>query len=81
MPITLFEAAETLLRQCLQGCRVDVTPETRETYRELARAGLMYPVSGFVHGAEANFRISEDAWRRRDEWLSAAAPSRPPESP
>ncbi len=69
----LSEAALDLLRRRIAGQRVDVTDQTREAYRELARAGVMYPVSGFAHGPEANFRFSEDGWNRREEWLTGSA--------
>lgn len=69
----LSESARELLRQRVTGRRVDVTDETREAYRELARAGLMYPISGFMRGPEANFRFTEDGWNRREEWLSQSA--------
>ncbi len=47
----------------------------REAYRELAAAGLMYPVSTFAHGPESLFRFTEEGWRRREEWLSGHVPS------
>src|SRR4051812_5386494 len=41
--------------------------ETRTAYRELVRAGLMYPVSGFASGPESHYRIAEEAWNLRDD--------------
>ena len=66
----LSAQAQTLLRRRLDRERVDVTEETRPLYRELAAAGLMYPVSGFTNGPEANFRFTEEGWSLRP----AAAP-------
>lgn len=74
--MTLSEAALCLLRLRLAGERCEVTPGNLEAYRELTRAGVMYPVSGFLGGPEASFRFTEDGWRRREEWISAAAPQR-----
>lgn len=66
----LSESALDLLRRRLAGERVDVNAETRPLYRELAAAGLMYPVSGFTHGPEANYRLTEAGW----EFSAAVAP-------
>ena len=65
----LSEAALDLLRLILDGGRAPVAANL-ESYRELARAGLMDPISGFAHGPEANFRINDEAWARREEWLN-----------
>jgi hypothetical protein len=73
--VALSEAAMLLLRTCLEARRVVVTAENRETYRELARAGIMYPVSGFVNGEEAIYRFSDDGW----QWITG--PSSPFSSP
>jgi len=70
--IALSEAALPLLRNCLETRRVAVTDGNRETYRELACAGIMYPVSGFVSGPEANYRFTDAGWERRFEWLENA---------
>jgi hypothetical protein len=55
--------AIALLQTCLETRRVVVTPENREVYRELARAEIMFPVSGFVNGEEAVYRFSDDGWQ------------------
>jgi hypothetical protein len=78
--ITLSEAALALLRLRVSGQRVEVTDATREAYRELAAARLMYPVSGFVSGPEAFFRFTELGWHRREEWLSGSVPADLPQS-
>ncbi len=72
MQTTLSEAALSLLHLCVSGPNPKVDDSNRESYRELARAGVMYPVSGFVSGPEANFRFTEDGWNRRDELLACA---------
>jgi hypothetical protein len=69
-PTTLSEAALTILRRRWAQEWVEVTEQTKPLYRELAAAGLMYPVSGFTHGPEANFRFTEAGWALR---LSVAA--------
>ena len=66
------EAALFLLRRLVAGERVEVTPDVKEAYRELARAGVMYPASGFVGGPEAIFRFTEEGWARRETILASA---------
>jgi hypothetical protein len=65
--VELSRAARHLLRRRAAGKSVDVTPDSLEAYRELQRAGVMYPVSGFLRGPEAAFRFTEEGWARRDE--------------
>jgi hypothetical protein len=74
--VMLSRDAVALLRHRIATGDGTVTPENRESYRELARAGIMEPVIGFVGGAEANFRFTEEGWQRRADWLNA--PARPP---
>ena len=76
--IMLSDAALLLLRLNITGPQLPVTADNREAYRELARAGLMYPVSTFAHGPESIFRFTEEGWAKRDEWLSVSARSLPP---
>ena len=64
--IRLSDAALALLRLNLTGPHVAVTIDNREAYRDLAAAGLMYPVSTFAHGPESLFRFTEEGWRRRE---------------
>ncbi len=68
----LSEAALELLRRRFEGQRIAVTDQTRETYRELARAGLAEPISGFVGGPESHFRLTKEACDRREEWFTLA---------
>jgi len=65
--VELSRAARDVLRRRAAGEGVDVTPDSLEAYRELARAGVMYSVSGFLRGPEAAFRFTEEGWARRDE--------------
>ena len=44
--------------------------ETQNAYRELVCAGLMDPVSSFAWGAESHYRLTWEAYERREEWLS-----------
>jgi hypothetical protein len=66
-PIRLSRAARDLLRRRAQGEHVEVTPENLEVYRELARAGVMYPCASFSRGPESVFRFTEEGWNRREE--------------
>jgi hypothetical protein len=63
--ITLSRAARDLLRRRAGGEHVEVTPANLPAYRELASAGVMYPLSGFIVGPEAAFRFTEEGWNRR----------------
>src|SRR5438067_815727 len=65
--VELSHAARDVLRRRAAGEGVDVTPDSLEAYRELVRAGVMYPVSGFLRGPEAAFRFTEEGWARKDE--------------
>jgi hypothetical protein len=69
--VMLSDAALALLRHRISTKDGTVTPENLESYRELARAGIMYPVSGFVSGPEEMFRFTEEGSARREEWLNA----------
>lgn len=46
------------------------TDQTRETYRELARAGLMGACHTFAGGRDSLYRLTEEAYQRREELLS-----------
>ena len=63
----LSQAARDVLRRRAAGEVVDVTADTLEAYRELARAGVMYSVSGFLRGPEAAFRFTEAGWAWKDK--------------
>jgi hypothetical protein len=68
--VVLSEAARALLCRCASGEEVKVTPENKEAYRELARAQIMFPLSGFVGGPESRFRFTYEGWNRRHEWTA-----------
>ena len=73
--ITLSETALSLLRACAIGDNPRVDADNLKDYRELAAAGVMYPVSGFRHGPEAMFRFTESGWVRRLEILARSVGS------
>jgi hypothetical protein len=75
----LSEAALAVLRSRIAGASREVNDSNREAYRELASAGIMYPVSGFTSGPEYLFRWTDFGWERRFEL--ANAPSTPTASP
>ncbi len=50
------------------------TDRTREAYRELSRAGLMGTCHSFTRGPEALYRITEEAYNRREELLAIQRP-------
>jgi hypothetical protein len=63
----LSNGARNLFRRRVAGEDVQVTPDNLKSYRELARAGVMEPFSGFMRGPEAVFRFTEDGWKMRQE--------------
>jgi len=65
--INLSKEARNLLRRRANREHVEVTPDNLEAYRELARAGVMEPFSGFMIGPEAVFRFTQLGWERRGE--------------
>jgi hypothetical protein len=65
-PMELSTDARNLLRRRANGEQVDVTADTIEAYRELARAGVFEPFSGFMRGPEAVFRFTEEGWNMRE---------------
>jgi hypothetical protein len=73
-------ARKTLARHLAGEC--NVTDVNREAYRELARAGIMEPVSTFIGGSEARYQFTWQGWQRRQEFqrpsprLSASAMAR-----
>jgi hypothetical protein len=70
--IELSNRARDVLKRHLAGDR-KVTDANRPAYRELAKAGIMYPVSGFVSGPEYRFRCTDQGWERRFELLGLRA--------
>lgn len=74
-------ARELLRRLVVDGERVEITPESKPAYRELAAARIMFPVSGFATGPESSFRFTYWGWNRRHEWISDQAAAPPAGSP
>lgn len=73
MQATLSEAAVALFRLHVerQG-QIAVNDSTRETYRELARAGLMRAGSTFRDGEESIYRLTPEGFERKGELLACA---------
>jgi hypothetical protein len=65
--IALSRTARKTLTRHLAG-ETKVTDANRDAYRELARAGIMIPVSTFIGGPEALFRFTWQGCERRHEF-------------
>jgi hypothetical protein len=72
LTVELSDAALAVLRARVEGGSRHVDVSNLEAYRELVRAGIMYPVSGFISGPEYLFRWTNEGWERRFE-LSGCA--------
>jgi hypothetical protein len=74
--IALSDAALALFRLHIQR-RGDILVDdsNRETYRELARAGLMVAGNSFAGGQESVYHVTRLGFERRTELLAAASPS------
>jgi hypothetical protein len=57
--ITLSEAAVDLLKRNMTGQHILVDDDNRESYRELARAGLMIPLHTPL-GRESAYRLTQE---------------------
>ena len=68
--LKLSPEATDLLRYRLETKDNRVDDSNLEAYRELVRAGIMYPVSGFATGPEASFRFTDEAWAMKDQLLA-----------
>ena len=73
----LSSGAESLLRRRLARERIAVTAENRPLFREMVAAGLMEPLSTFLHGTEGNYRPTPAALA----WISGDTPASPPLAP
>jgi hypothetical protein len=62
----LSKDARDLVRRAARE-HVEVTPDNLEAFRELAKAGVMEPFSGFMRGPEATFRFTQQGWEMREE--------------
>jgi hypothetical protein len=72
---TLSPSAIALFRLHVEQDGIRVDDANREAHRELAAAGIMYPVSTFARGPEAYFRFTDFGWDRRNEILNCAKES------
>jgi hypothetical protein len=70
--VTLSAAALAVLKLHVTQERVMVDDANREAHRELARAGILYPLSGFASGPESHYRFTQEGWERREEFLSGS---------
>jgi len=73
--VTLSEAALTLFRLHLERRRTMDVDANRETYRELARAGLMVAGNSFAGGDESVYHVTKLGFERKAELLSLTLPS------
>lgn len=71
----LSQAAVDLFRLHIEQDGIRVDDANREAHRELAAAGILYPVSTFRRGPEAYYRMTREGWLRREEFLSCAKES------
>ena len=53
---------------------IEVDDSNRETYRELARAGLMVVGNSFARGEESVYHVTKTGFERKAELLAATAP-------
>ncbi len=71
----LSAEALALLRLHIEQDGMRVDDANLAAHRELAAAGIMYPVSTFARGPEAYFRFTAEGWERRNEILACAKES------
>ena len=68
----LSESALSLLRlHVKQHGNIDVDNSNRETYRELARAGLLAAGHSFAGGDESIYRLTKKGWEWKTQFLSS----------
>jgi hypothetical protein len=70
--VKLSKEARNLVRRRASREHIEVTPDNLEAYRELARAGVMVPVSTFIGGPESLFRSTQEGWDHREEFQRPA---------
>ncbi len=70
--ITLTEEALALFRLHLEQRRTIDLDRNRETYHELALAGLMAPGSSFAGGDESVYHVTKLGFERKAELLACA---------
>ncbi len=67
--ISLSPAAMAMFRLHVERAGIRVDDTNRDAHRELAAAGILYPVSTFARGPEAYFRFTDFGWDQREEIL------------
>jgi hypothetical protein len=70
--IALSEAALALFRLHIQERRTVDVEKNRETYRELARAGLMVVGNSFARGEESVYHVTKTGFERKAELLAVS---------
>jgi hypothetical protein len=70
----LSKEALSLFRLHIERRRTIDLDANRETYRELARAGLMVAGSSFAGGDESVYHVTKLGFERKAELLAATAP-------
>ncbi len=74
--IALSESALALFRLHIeQQGDVLVDDSNRETYRELARAGVMVGGNSFARGVESVYHVTKLGFERKAELLAFTSPS------
>lgn len=68
----LSETAWQLLQRVASGDRIEVTPENRPAFRELAAARIILLGSSFARGPESVYHWTYWGWHRRQELLECA---------
>jgi hypothetical protein len=63
----LSDAARALLTRIAAGERVEITPENRPVFRELAAARIIYLMHTFAKGDESGYRFTYWGWKQRFE--------------
>ena len=71
----LSRKALALFRAHLEERRTLDVEANRETYRELARAGLMIAGNSFAGGEESVYHVTRLGFERKAELLAATSPS------
>ncbi len=70
----LSKEALALFRLHIERCGdIMVDDSNRETYRELARAGLMVASDSFAGGEESMYHVTRLGFERKAELLAASA--------
>jgi hypothetical protein len=70
--ITLSEDALALFRLHIEHRRTIDVDANRETYRELARAGVMVAGNSFAGGEESVYHVTKLGFERKAELLACA---------